>query len=130
MAVAVTAGCGLAAPEPSEPSEQSGQIEIGDITRDTQTVSCTQNEWSLTIEANADPGRAEALLQLGGEKPIVETVNIQNVDGRNAFVGGDAGDAEASSRGGTYTITGTAAGSDSANPGQTKDMPFKIEVPC
>ena len=41
------------------------------------------------------------------------------------------GKAEASIDGrSVYTITGTAAVSDPATPGQTKDMPFTIEAPC
>ena len=112
-ATAVTAGCGLTGSEPSEPSQRSGHITIGDKTQNTQSVTCTQNEWSLSIKANADPGGARALLQIGGEKPIVKTVSIENIDGLNGVSGGDVGKAEASIKGGSvYTITGTAVVSD------------------
>jgi ipoprotein LpqH len=130
-AAAVTAGCGLTGTEPSEPSQRSGQVTVGDKTRQTQSVKCTQTDWSLTIEASAHPGRARALLQLGGEMPIVRTVNIENIDGLSGITGGDVCNAEASTNGSSlYTITGTAVVSDAANPGQTRDMPFKIEAPC
>ena len=130
-AVAVTAGCGLIGTVPNEPSQQSGSITIGDKSRETQSVKCTQTDWALTIWANADPGRARVALTLGGEKPIVETVAIENIDGLNGVSGGDVGKAEATSRGSSsYTITGTATVTDSARPAQTTDMPFKIEAPC
>lgn len=130
-ALAVTAGCGLTGTEPAEPSQRSGRITVGDKSQQTRTVSCAQIEWSLTIKATAEPGRARAFLKLGGEKPVVQTVNIENIDGLSGVAGGDLGTAEASSNGGSfYTITGTAVVSDPATPGQTKDMPFTIEAPC
>ena len=130
-AVTLTAGCGLTGSEPSEPSQQSGKIAVGDTSQRTQSVKCAQIEWDLTIDAIADPGRAHAFLQLGGPKPIVRTVNIENVNGLNAISGGTVADAEASLKNSSvYTITGTAVVTDSAHPGQTKDMPFTIEAPC
>jgi ipoprotein LpqH len=130
VTLTVTAGCGLTGPEPTTPSEQSGRISIGDSTQKTQSVTCTQTQWDLTIDAKAETGRARAFLQLGSDQPVVRTVNIENINGLNGAVG-DSGKAEASptSHGG-YTITGTAVVTDAANPGQTKNMPFKIDVTC
>ena len=130
-AVAVTAGCGLVGNQPKEPSQKSGRIVVGDKSRQTQSIKCTQTGWDLTIRANANPGRALAQLQLGGEKPIVRTVAIENIDGLSGVSGGDAGKAEASIKGSSaYTITGTVAVSDPATPGQTTNMPFRIDAPC
>jgi predicted small lipoprotein YifL len=129
-AVAATAGCGLTGPEPSTPPEQSGRISIGDSTQKTQSVSCTQTQWDLTIDAKAETGRARAFLQLGGDRPVVRTVAIENINGLNGAVG-TGGKAEASvTKHGGYTITGTAVVTDAANPAQTKDLPFKIDVTC
>lgn len=129
--VAVTAGCGMTGTEPSEPSKQSGRIVIGDKSRNTQSVECQQNEWLLTIDATTDTGRAHALLQLGGQRPIVNSVNIENVDGLNGVSGGDVGKAEATLRGSSaYTITGTAVVTDRARPAEKTDMPFTIDAPC
>lgn len=130
-AVAVTAGCGLTGSPANEPSQRSGKITVGDNTQHTQSVKCTQIKWGLTIDANAEPGRAHVFLQLGGEKPVVQTVNIENIDGVSGVAGGDVGKAEASANSSSiYTITGTAVASDAAHPGQTKNLPFKIEAPC
>jgi lipoprotein LpqH len=130
-AVAVTAGCGLVGTPPNEPSQKSGQVTIGDKTHQTQSVKCTQVDRALQIAAKADQGGARVLLQLGGDKPIVKTVSIENIDGLNGISGGDVGKAEASLDGSSiYTITGTAVVSGPGTPGQTTDMPFTIEAPC
>jgi lipoprotein LpqH len=130
-AVAVTAGCGLTGTEPNEPSQKSGHISIGDKSQQTQSIKCTQVEQILQIAAKADPGSARVQLQIGGAKPVVTTVTLQNIDGLNGVSGGDVGKAEASIDGrSVYTITGTAVVSGPATPGQTTDMPFTIEAPC
>jgi ipoprotein LpqH len=129
-AVAVTAACGMTGSEPNEPSQRSGEITVGDKSRHTQTVSCSQTEWLVTINAVSDPGHARASLQLDGDKPIVQTVNIENLDGLNGVAGDGLGKADASVKDSIYTITGTAVVSDMAKPGQTQDLPFKIAVPC
>jgi len=129
--VAVTAGCGMIGTEPNEPSQKSGRIAVGDKSSSTQSVKCTQSDWLLTINAKTDSGRARALLQLGGQTPIVNSVNIENLDGLNGVSGGDVGKAEATLDGSSvYRITGTAVVTDRAHPAQSADMPFTIEAPC
>ena len=131
VAAAITSGCGLTGTESTEPSQRSGKITIGDKSRHTQSVKCTQDQWALLIEATTNPGHARAYLQLGGEVPVVRTVSIENIDGLNGISGGDVGTAEASSNGSSiYKITGTAVVSDPTRPGQTTNMPFSIEAPC
>ncbi len=129
-AAVVTAGCGLAGTPATEPPARSGQISIGDKTQQTQNVSCTQVDWALTIEASADPGRAQASLRLGGEMPVVNAVNIENIDNLSGVAGPDGGEATASTDGNVYTITGTVVGRDRATPGQTRTIPFEIKAPC
>lgn len=130
-AIAATAGCGLTGSEPNEPAQQSGTISIGDRSQPTKSVKCTQTDWTLSITAQGDPGTARAMLQLGGQRPEVRTVAIENIDGLSGVSGGIVGKAEASLEGSSvYTISGTARVTDSAHPSQTSDMPFTIEAPC
>jgi hypothetical protein len=129
-AATLLAGCGLTGSEPAERPEKSGRITLADKTLDTELISCSQIDWLLSIEASAAPGRAQASLELGGDRPIVKTVSIENIDGLQGTVGGDVGKAEASIVDGTYTITGTAVVSKAAEPGQTTTAPFRIEAPC
>jgi hypothetical protein len=94
-------------------------------------VTCTQVEEQLTIKAVANPGNARVLLQLGGAKPVVQTVNLENIGGLNGNVGGADGKAEASANGSSaYKITGTAVVADPDHPGQTQNLPFSFEAPC
>ncbi len=129
--VAVTAGCGLTGSVPSEPAKQSGSITVGDNSRQTTSVTCSQTEWTLSITANAEPGSARAMLQLGGERPDVRSVSFENIDGLSGVSGGTVGKAEAGLKGNSiYTVSGTAHVTDPAHPAQTTDMPFSIEAPC
>lgn len=129
-AVAVVSGCGLVGPTPSEEPAQSGRIVIDGTAVDTQSVECTQHEWSMQIDAKAKTGSAQVFLELGGDTPVVRTVNIENVNEINGAAGGEAGEAEATTKGNVYTISGTVIGSDPRNPGQSRTMPFEIKAPC
>ncbi|ULE34066.1 lipoprotein LpqH [Mycobacterium sp. IDR2000157661] len=129
-AVAFCAGCGLIGSTPSEPEAQAGEITVDGSTYETQSVECTQIKWDLTIDATAETGSAEAFLVLGGTQPEVRTVNIENVNEVTAVAGGQLGEAEATTNGNVYTITGTVVGSDPANPGRSRTMPFEIKAPC
>jgi ipoprotein LpqH len=130
-AVAATAGCGLTGEEPKEPSQRSGTITLGDKSTKTQSVTCSQTEWALTINADAEPARARVFLQLGGEQPEVRTVSIENVDGLTGVSGGVVGKADAKlDNTSSYTITGTARVTDKAAPAQATELPFSIHAPC
>ncbi|MFI5509052.1 lipoprotein LpqH [Mycobacterium sp. NPDC051804] len=129
-AAALTSGCGLTGSEPAEPPQSSGKITIGDKSQQTQRVSCTQDQWALTIDAKTDTGRARAYLQLGGPDLLVRTVNLENIAGLNAISGGDVADAVAATEGGIYKITGTAVVSEAGKPGATENKTFSIEAPC
>lgn len=129
-AAAVVSGCGLTGSTPTEPPAHSGEVTVDGTTVETQSVECSQHEWSLLIDANAKPGRAEVFLDLGGAHPVVRTVNIQNINDLNGVAGGEYGKAEATTDGTLYTISGTVIGSDPRNPGQSRTMPFEIKAPC
>jgi ipoprotein LpqH len=127
IVVAGTAGCG----EETQPEQaKTARITVGGTTQATREVSCTQVDWSMTIETKSGPTRTHSLLQIGGEKPIAKTVDIENFDGFSAVAGEGGGRADVSLANDAYVITGTAEGSDSANPGKTKTVPFRIETPC
>ncbi|SEH48140.1 lipoprotein antigen [Mycolicibacterium rutilum] len=126
----LVAGCGLTGPAPNETPAQSGHITIADRSRTTQSVECTQHDWAMTIDADANPGRAQVYLELGGAAPVVRTVTIENVDGLDGVSGGDTGKATASTDGNVYKVSGTAVVADRGKPGQTRPMPFEITAPC
>jgi len=73
IVVAGTAGCG----EETQPEQaKTARITVGGTTQATREVSCTQVDWSMTIETKSGPTRTHSLLQIGGEKPIAKTVDI------------------------------------------------------
>lgn len=123
-------GCGLVGSTPTAEAPQSGRISVDGKSQTTKSVECTQLAWDLTIDAAADPGSAQVFLHLGATEPVVKTVNIQNVDNLYGAVGGDSGKAKVSIDKNVYTISGTVEGTDRANPGQTRPMPFEIKAPC
>jgi ipoprotein LpqH len=126
VVVAAASGCG--AQEPTAERKETGRITVDGTTHATGAVFCDQYDWSLIIRTAAGPGHARAFLQLGGEQPTVRTVSFANFDGFNGVA--REGSADASAAEGTYTITGTAEGSDPENPGKTRTAPFEIEAPC
>jgi hypothetical protein len=124
---ACTAGCG----EEAKPERaKNARITVGSKTQTTKELSCTQVDWSMIIETRSGPARTHSLLQIGGEKPIAKTVEIQNFEGFNGVAGEGAGSADVSLTNNAYVITGTAEGSDPNNPGKTRTVPFRIEAPC
>jgi ipoprotein LpqH len=127
VVVATASGCTT---EPTAERKETGRITVAGATHTTQAVSCEQYQWLLVIEMTAEPAHARTLLQLGGEEPTVRTVSIANFDGFNGVAGEGVGSVEASAAKGTYTMTGTAEGSDQGNPGRTRTVPVRIEAPC
>lgn len=127
---AVVSGCGLIGPAPSEEPPQSGKISIDGTALSTEAVDCTQQEWSMMIDAKAEQGSAQVFLELGGEQPIVRTVTIAGVNDINGSAGGDVGEADARIDGNVFTISGTVVGADGRNPAQMRSMPFEIKAPC
>ena len=125
--VACASGC---ANPPTGERQQPGRITIDGNTHEMQSVSCTQVDWFLTIEATAGPTHAQVSLQLGDQEPTVETVSIGNANGFSGVAGKGLGNVEASASESTWTITGTAEASVPDDPGTPRPAPFRIEAPC
>jgi lipoprotein LpqH len=124
--ILVGAGCS----EQQGLKERTGRITVDGNTASTQAVSCTQIELVMVIETTAGPGHVRSFLQLGGQSPIAETVNIDDFQGFSGVAGEGVGRVQVSSADSTYTITGTAEGSDPVNPGKMRTAAFTIEAPC
>lgn len=128
---ALTAGCGLTGTASTEAPVESGRMSIDGHTQMTRTVKCTQSQWLLQIDATGDLSRARVLIELGGERPVVTSVNIEGVDDHYGVADSEVGEAKATvADGDVYTISGTVVGSDVTTPGETREMPFEIKAPC
>ncbi|MGE2832711.1 lipoprotein LpqH [Mycobacterium sp. SMC-4] len=130
-AAALTAGCGLTGTPPTEQPAESGRMTIDGHTAMTRTVECTQNQWLLQIDTAGDQGNARVLVELGGERPVVTSVNVEGIDDHYGVADSEVGEAKAAvTDGDVYTISGTLVGSDVTTPGETRDMSFEIKAPC
>jgi lipoprotein LpqH len=129
-ALIVVAGASACAVEPTAGEQKAGRITLDGNARSAEDVSCTQVKWLLVIETTAGAASTRSTLQLEGEKPTVETVNISNFDGFNGVAGQGIGKAEAAFVDGAWTISGTAEGSVPNEPGKQRTAPFRIEAPC
>ncbi|KZS71928.1 hypothetical protein A4G26_24660 [Mycobacterium kansasii] len=97
----------------------------------TGSVVCTTAAGNVNIAiGGAATGIAAVLTD--ANPPEVKSVGLGNVNGVTlGYTSGTGqGKAEASKRGSTYKITGTATGVDMANPMQPVNKPFEIDVTC
>jgi hypothetical protein len=84
----------------------------------------------LTADITAAPASVRVLLKLDSDKPKLESVDINNFAGFSGVANSGAGDTKIRFANDTYTITGTAEGSQLDDPRVSVTAPFKIEVGC
>jgi hypothetical protein len=142
-AVAALAVGGLAACSPAEPNHPSqATVTInGNTVANKQRVTCTQQTnnlpgapletyWMITIGDQTVAG-VKATLKGNGGDLVANSVHIQNLGGfTGAYAKDDGGDANATFSAETFTITGTAMGSNTYQPGEPAKASFKIVATC
>jgi ipoprotein LpqH len=126
VVVASCAGCSSA----EKATQKTARITVDNNTRTSHAVTCNQVQWLLTANIAAAPASVRVLLKLDSEQPKLESVNIDNFAGFTGVADAGAGDAKAVFANGTYTITGTAEGSQLNDPRVSVTAPFKIEMGC
>ena len=126
VVVASCAGCFSSA----KVTQKTARITVDNNTRTSHAVTCSQVQWLLTANITAAPASVRVLLKLDSEKPKLESVNINNFAGFTGVADAGAGDATAVFANDTYTITGTAEGSQLNDPRVSVTAPFKIEMGC
>jgi ipoprotein LpqH len=84
----------------------------------------------LTANISAAPATVRVLLKLDTETPKVESVNFDNFAGFSGVSDSGLGQAKTRFANNTYTITGTAEGSQVNDPRVSVKAPFTIEVGC
>lgn len=95
------------------------------------SVACNTAGGTVNIAIGEKATGIGAVLS-DGNPPQVKSVGLGNVNGVTlAYTqGGVGGNASATKDGNHYKITGTATGVDKANPTQTVNKPFEIDVTC
>jgi ipoprotein LpqH len=121
------AGCGGQSPALGS---TTAKVTIeGKDTGNPHEVNCSQTGWAWTIET---PGKAKgftAVLDTGGDV-TVKSVDFRDFGGFSGTYFNDVGKAEVTGVGGKYTITGSAFGDFSDNPGKEVNATFRIETHC
>lgn len=130
--LAAIAGCSS---QDSSSSEKTGEGRVtfgpndaGPVT----SVSCETKDGLTTIGIEGKMPTSVVLTE--GEAPVVQSVNIGDVNGEGAsltyLAGLSSAPVVAARDGKGYTITGTGMGIDPNDPGTPVDMPFDIAVTC
>jgi hypothetical protein len=111
-------------------TQKTARITVDNTTRTSHAVSCSQVDWLLTANISAAPANVRVLLKLDPETPKVESVHFDNFAGFSGVSDSGAGEAKIRFANNTYTITGTAEGSQLNDPRISVTAPFTIEVGC
>jgi lipoprotein LpqH len=111
-------------------TQKTARITVDKNTRTSHAVTCSQVDWLLTANISAAPANVRVLLKLDPETPKVESVNFDNFAGFSGVADSGAGEAKVRFANNTYTITGTAQGSQLNDPRISMTTPFSIEVGC
>jgi hypothetical protein len=111
-------------------TQKTARITVDNNTRTSHAVTCSQVDWLLTANISAAPAKVSVLLKLDPETPKVESVHFDNFAGFSGVSDSGAGEAKVRFANNTYTITGTAQGSQLNDPRVSMTTPFSIEVGC
>lgn len=111
-------------------TQKTARITVDNNTRTSHAVTCSQVDWLLTANISAAPANVRVLLKLDPETPKVESVHFDNFAGFSGVSDSGLGEAKIRFANNTYTITGTAEGSQLNDPRVSVTAPFTIEVGC
>lgn len=134
LIVGASAACSSPAPFPP----RSGTIPEGtaDVTISEQkltssrAVDCTFIQSTTTI-TTGDGATGTTTVIDNADGLIPKSVDIRNLGGfTGSYWQNLGGDATVAMTGRTFTITGTAEGFDSGNPGVRTESPFSIKASC
>jgi lipoprotein LpqH len=111
-------------------TQKTAHITVDNNTRTSHAVTCSQVNWLLTANISAAPANVKVLLRLDPEKPTVESVHFDNFVGFSGVSNSGAGESKIRVAHDTYTITGTATGTQVNDPRISVTNPFTVEVGC
>ncbi len=129
-AALVTASCSGCLAQGGNATQKTARVTVDNNTRTSHAVTCSQVNWLLTANISAAPANVKVLLRLDPEKPTVESVHFDNFLGFSGVSNSGAGESKIHVTRDTYTITGTAAGTQLNDPRVSVTQPFTVEVGC
>lgn len=126
--VAVLAAC---SPRQQPQFNNTASVTIDGNTANINVVKCAQLAFYRTIEIGGEFAGAKVVIDQRQEPLTVESVHIKNLGGfTGMYSRGDGGSADLSTSGDKYTITGTANGFKTDNPGEPASAAYKIIATC
>jgi ipoprotein LpqH len=128
-AVLVAGLAGCSSPAPALGGTTAKVTIDGKDTGNPHAVTCSQTGWVWTIETPDKAKGFTAVLGTGGDV-TVKSVDFRDFAGFSGTSWGDIGKAEVTGVGGKYTITGSADGNFTDNPGKGVSATFRIEADC
>ncbi|MGA9490103.1 MAG: lipoprotein LpqH [Mycobacterium sp.] len=127
LVAALCSGCFM---HNAQVTQKTARITVDNNTRTSHAVSCSQVNWMLTANISAAPATVRVIVKLESEKPTLESVHFDNFAGFSGVANQGAGETKIHFANDTYTITGTAEGSQLNDPRVSVTQPFKIEMGC
>ena len=134
--VAGLAGCSSnksSTSSPAAPAAGGNKVVIDGQTQSiTGQVTCTPAGGNINIGIG-DPATGIGAVITTADPPVVQAVGLGNLTGVTLGYSAGAqnqGNAQATKSGNSYTIKGTAAGVNTANPHQTLTKSFEMDVTC
>lgn len=131
LAVLATSVLGACTSEPRTAVVSTAAVTVNGIETKFNVVTCSQVQWYRTIRIGGRLAGATVVVDGRAARAVAESVRIQDVSGFTGMYSQGVGDA-ANTRfeGGTYLITGVAAGSPTAKPMEPTTADFKISAKC
>lgn len=129
-AALVAASCSSCFSTDGRATQKTAHITVDNTSRTSHAVTCNQVNWLLTANISVAPANIKVLLRLDPEKPAVESVHFDNFAGFSGVANSGAGDAKVRVANDSYTITGTASGTQVNDSHVSVTAPFTIEVGC
>jgi lipoprotein LpqH len=118
---------------PAAPAAGGNKVVIDGQTQSvTGQVTCTPAGGNINIGVG-DPTNGIGAVITTADPPVVQAVGLGNLTGVTLGYSAGAqnqGNAQATKSGNSYTVKGTAAGVNTANPQQTLTKSFEMDVTC
>ncbi len=110
--------------------QRTAHITLDGNSLTSHAVACSQVQWMLTVDIDAAPARVQMMLNLQRDKPVPESVAIDDLNNFTGVANAQVGSAQAVFGNNSYTVTGAAQGTDPDNVNTPRTATFRISVNC
>ena len=130
-AVLTVAVVGACTPRPQPPLSSAASVSVNGNDAQIHNVTCSQLEWYRTIDIGGEYSGAAIVIDEHAQPLVAKSVRIKNLGGFTGMHSNDdAGNADVSLSGDSFTITGTANGFKTDKPDEPATAVFKTTATC